>query len=108
MVFLIPFNVRRHEGSLGVHMRFVLARIRVEEAHERAVRDESTMPCASYLKAFRPPIQRRTMMRPMRVTTTPARSARAAISKMRVIMLGTVLRLGSAWVIVWFITVLPV
>ena len=37
---LIPFDVCRDEGSLGVHMRFVLAGIRVEEAHERAIRDE--------------------------------------------------------------------
>ncbi len=40
VVFLIPFNVCRHERSLGVHMSFVLAGIRVEEAHERAVRNE--------------------------------------------------------------------
>src|SRR5260221_13717091 len=29
VVFLIPFNVCRHEGSLRVHMRFVMAGIRV-------------------------------------------------------------------------------
>lgn len=40
VVFLVPFNVGRHEGSLRVHVRFVVAGIRVEEAHERAVRDE--------------------------------------------------------------------
>ena len=40
LVLLIPFDVCRDEGSLRVHMRFVLAGIRVEEAHERAIRDE--------------------------------------------------------------------
>ena len=40
MVFLMPLNVGRHERSFWVHVRLVMARVRIEEAHERSVRNK--------------------------------------------------------------------
>ena len=40
MVLLMPLNVSRHERSFGVHVRLVMAGVRIEEAHERTVRNQ--------------------------------------------------------------------
>jgi hypothetical protein len=80
-----------------------MAGIRVEEAHERAVRDERHDPLCLVFEGLQTADPEKDDDETDAVTATPTRSARATISKMRVIMRGTVLRVGSAWVIVWFI-----
>jgi hypothetical protein len=82
MVFLMPLNVGRHERSFWVHVRLVMARVRIEEAHERTVRNKRHDARTLIFEGLKPSVPEKDDNQPRRAIAMAARSARAAISKM--------------------------